>query len=141
MSQAKISQRSPLRVPFPAFQTQLADLVGDCSGIPTVRELLHRLVHAEVAQASERQLKRRSILPLTLEELDRMLLEGRAGSADLPIPRLMEPNQAVQVVYDAFTDGLILIFVDERRCMLLDEAIEANAETRVMILRRTMLTG
>jgi len=130
-----------MNMPASAIHRPLTDLVADCSGICTVRELLHRLVHTEVAQASERQLKRRSILPLTLEELDRLLLEGRAGSADLHIPRMMGPNQAVQVVYDAFTDGLILLFVDERRCMLLDEAIEANAETRVMILRRTMLTG
>ena len=128
-------------MPTSAFHRPLADLVADCSGTSTVRELLHRLVHAEVAQASERQLKRRSILPFTLEELEQILLEGRAGSADLPAPRMMGPNRAAQVVYDAFIDGLILLFVDERRCMRLDEAITAGPETRVMILRRTMLTG
>jgi hypothetical protein len=141
MSPAKASQRSPWRVPVPAFQTQLADLVGNCSGISTVRELLYRLIHAEMAQAPGRQLKRRSILPLTLEELDRMLLEGRAGSADLPVSKIMGPNRAAQVVCDAFSDGLILLFVDEQRCMRLDETIEAGPKTQVMIVRRTMLTG
>lgn len=128
-------------MPTSAFHRPLADLVTDCSGISTVRELLHRLVHAEVAQASERQLKRRSILPFTLEELEQMLLGGRAGSADLPAPRMMGPNRAIQVVTDVFTDGLILLFVDERRCMHLDESVEVKPETRVMIVRRTMLTG
>jgi len=128
-------------IPTSAFHRPLAEFIADCGGILSVRELLRRLVFAEIELAGESQRKRRSMFPFALEELDQMLVEGRAGSADLPKPRKFSSEQAAQVVYDAFSDRLILLFVDERRCTGLDEAIEVGAETRVMILRRTMLTG
>ena len=124
-----------------SFHRPLAELIADCDGITTVRELLHRLVHAEMAQASERWSERRSILPLSLEELERLLGLGRAGSADLPIPQKIDSYRAFEVVMDAFKDGLILLYVDERRCMRLDESLEAGAGSKVMLIRRTMLTG
>lgn len=124
-----------------AFHRPLAELVAECDGITTVRELLDRLVGAEIERASHRQLKRSAILPISLEELERMLVKGRAGSAELPKPARVDSKSALEVVLDAFTDGLILLFVDERRCLSLDEALEARAETKVMLVRRRMLTG
>lgn len=123
------------------FYRSLGQLVADCSGIFTVRELLHRLVLAEIRHASERRLHRYAILQIPLEELEQSLGKGRAGSADLPALRKIDPDRAFEVVLDAFTDGLILLFIDERRCMHLDETVQATAETKVMLVRRTMLTG
>ena len=115
----------------------LPDLKGDV----TVAELLSRLAWDEVQQASLRQQKRRSIFPMTVEELDLQLKSGRAGVSDHPIPKRMDAVRAGQAVASAFSGGLILLFVDEQRCISLDENITISAETNVMIVRRTMLTG
>jgi len=119
----------------------LADVAPGLSGQVTVASLLARLTTAEMANSAQRQQFRRSILPLSLEALERQLQAGRAGVADLPKLRRIDPSRAIQVVTDAFVDGLILLFVDERRCMRLNEALDVKPETRVMIVRRTMLTG
>jgi hypothetical protein len=124
-----------------SFHRPLSELITDCDGITTVRELLYRLVRAEIERASDRQLKRSAILPISLEELERMLVEGRAGSAELPKPARVDSKSAIEVILDAFMDGLILLFVDEHRCTRLNQSVEAKPETRVMIVRRTMLTG
>lgn len=128
-------------IQMPSCHRLLSALVPAVAGIHTVSDLLLRLAHAEVSLASRRQRQRRSILPVGLQELDEQLQAGRAGVADLPSPKRIDPAKAIQVVTDAFTDGLILLFVDERRCMRLDEPVEISPETRVLILRLTMLTG
>lgn len=119
----------------------IADFVPDLSGKMTVARLLHHLVVAEIGNSNQRHQQRRSIIPLTLAELNSQLDAGRAGSADVPLPKIINSIKAVQVVTDAFTDGLILLFVDEHRCMRLDEVIEVGPETQMMLVRRTMLTG
>lgn len=119
----------------------LAEVAPELSGKVTVAALLASLTAAEMANSLQRQHSRRSILPLGLEAMERQLQAGRAGVADLPKPGRIDPGRAVQVVTDAFVDGLILLFVDERRYTRLDESVEVKPESRVMIVRRTMLTG
>ena len=119
----------------------LKSIIPDLDGDVTVAELLSRLAWAEVKAASLRQQKRRGIFPMTVEELDLQLKLGRAGVSDHPIPKRMDAVRAGQAVASAFSDGLILLFVVEQRCISLDENITVSAETNVMIVRRTMLTG
>ncbi len=119
----------------------ISTFAPDVAGNVTVTSLLHHLVLAEIRNSSRRQQERRSIIPLTLAELEARLESGRAGSADLPPAKGIHPIKAVQAVTDAFADGLILLFVDECRCMRLDETIEVGPETQAMLVRRTMLTG
>lgn len=119
----------------------MADVAPGLSGSVTVASLLQRLVAVEIGHAVQRQQQRRSILPLTLEELEAQLNVGRAGVTDHPKAKRIDPARAKQVITDAFADGLILLFVDEQRCTRLDESVEVTPETRVMIVRRTMLTG
>ena len=123
------------------MQHAIADVAPGLSGKVTVASLLARLVAFEMDTSMQRQQRRRTILPLSLEALARQLQAGRAGVAELPKPGRIDPRRAVQVVTDAFSDGLILLFVDERRCTRLDESVEVKPETRVTIVRRTMLTG
>ncbi|MDP1587721.1 MAG: hypothetical protein Q8M07_08270, partial [Prosthecobacter sp.] len=126
--------------PLPMHQL-VAELAPALSGTMKTASLLNGLVAAEIELAAQRQMHRRSILPLSLEDLDLQLQAGRAGVADLPRPKKISLGKAVQVVTDAFTDGLILLFVNEHRCRGLDEVVTISPDTRVMIVRRTMLTG
>jgi hypothetical protein len=117
------------------------ELVPTIGGINTVADLLRRLVAVEIELTSQILSERRSILPLGLEELEEQLLAGRAGVADLPLRNRTDTTRAINLVTNAFTDGLILLFVDERRCLKLDDALDVNSQTRVMLIRRSMLTG
>src|SRR5260370_6225970 len=103
-----LSRKKPLfadwSVPFPP------DL-GD-GGTLTLRDLIARVVRAEVEAFKERQQQRQLVRALTAGDIQEGVLKGKVdmGRRDLRPP--VNEEDAVAVALQAFQDGLYLVVLD-----------------------------
>lgn len=123
------------------FERRLGEFLPGCRECLSAETFLRRLTADECAAYEGRQAKRRATLPLTLREIEEQLAQGRGGVPDRPPAKRTQVEAATDAVLDAFRDGLILLFVDGRRCTDLEAALDVTPETRVMIVRKAMLRG
>ena len=119
----------------------ILDILPDAQFGWSVETLLRRLVIVECATYEERQKERRCVVSISLADLISRLAKGRAGVAELPAAGRVAAEAAIDAVLTAFTDGLILLFIDGRRCADLQEKLQITPETRMMLAHRVMLRG
>ena len=80
-------------------------------------------------------------LPLTEEEIAAQAVEGRVKFASRYGQNNDTPDRALQVMLQAFGDGLVRIFVDEEEVTELDADLSLKEGSEVVFLRLTFLTG
>lgn len=80
-------------------------------------------------------------LPLTEEEIAAQSEEGRVKFASRYGENHDTPERALQVMLQAFADGLVRIFVDEEEVTELDADLSLKEGSEVVFLRLTFLTG
>jgi hypothetical protein len=107
-----------------------------------LRDLITRVVLAEVEAYQDRQERKRSIQALTAGEIRQGIevgkvapggAEERAGEAN--------PDEAVRVALQGFEDGLYFVFVDGEQQRRLDDPVPLHAASRVSFLRLVALAG
>ena len=79
--------------------------------------------------------------PLTEEEIAAQSEEGRVKFASRYGENHDTPERALQVMLQAFADGLVRIFVDDEEVTDLDAALSLKEGSEVVFLRLTFLAG
>ncbi len=107
----------------------------------TLRELIERVVHAEVAAFGERVAERRLVRLLTEREIDAQAARGRVDFGGRELEQEVEVDTSVGSALESFEDGLYLVLIDGRQYELLDEQVHVADDSRVTFLRLVPLAG
>jgi hypothetical protein len=120
-------------IPFPP------DL-GD-GGSLTLRDLIGRVVRAEVEAFKQRQQERHLFRALTERQIQEGAAKGRIEAGGSDLKQKVDAEEAVATALQAFEDGLYLVVVDEQEQRSLDAQVFLQPDSRVAFVRLVMLAG
>lgn len=121
------------------------DSAGGGGGL-TLRELIARVVTAEVAAFHDRQETRRLDRVMTPAQIStgikegRLAPEGRAQHARFN-PQREDADDAVATAWQAFEDGMYLVVIDGEEQKELDREVHLKHDSRVTFVRLVFLAG
>lgn len=115
----------------------------------TLRDLIARIVRAEVEAFVARQEARRLDRVLSREDIDRGVAAGRVspegrdagGIHGASQARSPDVEDAIGTALQAFEDGLYLVIIDGQERRDLDEQVFVKPDSRVTFLRLVFLAG
>lgn len=107
----------------------------------TLRELITRIVIAEVTAFKERREERRLARVLSVAEIERGMEDGKVDSGGRELDQDVEEESAVAVALQAFEDGLYLVVIDGDEQRDLDAQIFLRPDSRVTFVRLIFLAG
>lgn len=115
---------------------------GDGGGL-TLRELIARVVRAEVAAFRRRQREGALLRVLSDAEIQAGAARGRVVPGGRPAAdgAAVDEEEAVAVALTGFQDGLYLVLVDGAEQRDLDAQVYVRPDTRLTFLRLTFLAG
>jgi hypothetical protein len=125
---------------IPQWQVPVDDVAPGGSPL-TLRELIDRVVRAEVAAFGERQAERRLTRLLSERQLQEQAERGRLDLGGRDLRQRVDADTAVGVALESFEDGLYFVVIDGRQCESLDEQVFVGADSRVTFLRLVPLAG
>jgi hypothetical protein len=120
-------------IPFPP------DL-GDGGSI-TLRDLIGRVVRAEVEAFKKRQQERQLFRALTEKQMQEGAAKGKIESGGSDLNQKVDADEAVATALEAFEDGLYLVVVDEQEQRSLDSQVFLQPDSKVAFVRLVMLAG
>lgn len=120
-------------IPFPP------DL-GD-GGSLTLRDLIGRIVRAEVEAFTKRQHERRLFRALTEKQIQQGADQGRIETGGSELHQKVNAEESVATALQAFEDGLYLVVVDEQEQRSLDAQVFLQPDSKVAFVRLVMLAG
>jgi hypothetical protein len=108
----------------------------------TLRDLISRVVRAEVQAFRQRQEERRTFRAITARQIEQDAEKGKIAmdGSEVPLQAVSEDG-AVAVACQAFEDGLYLVVIDEEDYRELDREIHVRPDGRVTFVRLTLLAG
>lgn len=106
-----------------------------------LRDLIGRVVRAEVAAFRERQEERKLAKFLSADEIRWGAARGKVVMGGRMPAREVDEDRAVSGALAAFEDGIYLVLVDDREVRDLDATIDVGEGTRVTFLRLALLAG
>jgi len=108
----------------------------------TLRDLIARVVRAEVQAFHQRQEDRKTFQALTARQIEAGAERGKIemGGSEVPVQPVDE-DQAVSMACQAFEDGLFLVVIDGEDFRELDREIHVKPDSRVTFVRLTLLAG
>jgi hypothetical protein len=107
----------------------------------TLRDLIDRIVRAEVAAFRERQEDRRIARALSAAAIAEGAARGKVDMGGRELDQEVDDEQAVAAALQAFEDGIYLVAVDGREVRNLDQAVYVNPDSRVTFIRLALLAG
>jgi hypothetical protein len=107
----------------------------------TLRELITRIVLAEVAAFRDRQEQRRVARVLSAADIDEGLTIGKVDSGGRDLQQSVDDDEAVGTALEAFEDGLYLVIIDGTEHRDLDAQVYLQPDSRVTFVRLTFLAG
>ena len=107
----------------------------------TLRDLITRIVHREVAAFERREHARQFVRVLSEREIAVRAASGRVDPGGRRAGSLVDVDQAVSAVLTAFEDGLYLVLLDDEEQRNLDATVHLNDDSRLVFLRLTFLAG
>lgn len=113
----------------------------DGDGGLTLRELIERIVVAEVQAFRERQEATRFVRVLTEREIAAGRERGRIDPGGRELHQQIDVERAVAAALQGFEDGLYLVLLDGEERTDLEESVYVRAESRLVFLRLTFLAG
>jgi hypothetical protein len=113
----------------------------DGDGGLTLRELISRVVRAEVAAFRMRQKDRSLVRVLSAREIADGAARGRVDSGGRPAEQEVDEEAAVGVALAAFEDGLYLVILDSQEQTELDLPVYPRPDSRLVFLRVAFLAG
>lgn len=133
-----LGQRRPLfeewSIPFPP------DLKGDGDEL-TLRDLIGRVVRAEVQAFRERQEERKLVRVLTVDQIAEGAERGKVDMGGRDLDQQVDEDQAVAAAWQAFEDGLYLVALDGRELRELDGRVFLAPDSRLTFIRLALLAG
>jgi hypothetical protein len=133
-----IGRKKPL---FADWSIPLPPDLADGRGL-TLRDLIARIVRAEVAAFRDRQEERRLVRALTARQIEEGVAMGKVdmGGREEPPPPVDEAA-AVAAALQAFEDGLYLVVLDGQEQRRLDQEVFLQPDSAVTFVRLVMLAG
>lgn len=107
----------------------------------TLRELITRIVQAEVGVFERREHARRFLRVLSENEIATGASRGKIDSGGRPATGPVDVESAVGAALQGFEDGLYLVILDGEEQRDLDRQVYLTAESRMVFLRLTFLAG
>ena len=132
-----LGRKKPL---FADWSIPLPPDLGD-GGTLTLRELIERVVRAEVEAFKQRQQERRLVHALTARDIEAGAAKGKVDMGGRDVGQRVDAEEAVGTALQAFEDGLYLVVVDGVEQRSLDSQVFLNPDSRVAFVRLTMLAG
>jgi hypothetical protein len=133
-----LGQRRPL---FEDWSIPLPPESGEGGGGLTLRDLIARVVRAEVAAFRDRQHERRLARAFSAAEIERGAALGKVDMGGRELDQAVDEDQAVAAALQAFEDGIYLVVVDGEDFRDLDRAVYLRPDSRVTFLRLALLAG
>jgi hypothetical protein len=113
---------------------------GDDSSL-TLRELISRIVRAEVAAFEQRERARRFVRVLSDAEIADGAARGRLDPGGRPATGPVDADRAVGSALQGFEDGLYLVILDGVEQRELDREVFVTPESKLVFLRLAFLAG
>jgi len=113
---------------------------SDSEQLP-LRDLIARIVREQVAAFQQRQEARRFIRVLTTTEIQQGVAQGKVDMGGQELQQHVEPDSAVAAAWQAFEDGLYLVFADNEQLRSLDSELRLRPDSRLTFVRLTPLAG
>ena len=107
----------------------------------TLRELIARVVRAEVAAFDRRERARRLVRVLSDSEIDDGATRGRIDPGGRPATGPVDVDHAVGAALQGFEDGLYLVILDGTEQRELDREVFVSPDSKLVFLRLTFLAG
>jgi hypothetical protein len=120
-------------IPFPP------DL-GD-GGSLTLRDLLDRVVRAQVQAFKERQQQQLLVRALTAKDIEAGAVKGKVDMDGRDLEQNVDPEDAVGTALQAFEDGLYLVILDGQEQRSLDQEVRLQPDSLIAFVRLAMLAG
>lgn len=117
------------------------DLGTDGDGGITLRDLISRIVRAEVDAFAARSRGRRFVRVLSAREIDDGSKRGKVDPGGRPQGAPVDPDAAVGAALQGFVDGLYIVLIDGAEQRDLDRRVFVHSESRLVFLRLTFLAG
>ncbi|MCC6149832.1 MAG: hypothetical protein IT461_06245 [Planctomycetes bacterium] len=134
-----IGKKKPL---FADFGVDLPPQFERGDGGVTLRDVLDKIVRAQVAAFKQRQQDRQFIRALTEKQIEQQAARGKVESGQSEIkPQEVDEEQAVGAALQAFEDGLYLVILDGEEQQYLDKQVYLKPESKITFVRLTMLAG
>jgi hypothetical protein len=128
------------RPSFPDWAVPLPPEVSG-SGSVTLRDLITRIVLAEVGAFKAQQQERRLTRVLSREAIEQAALRGKVTMGGQDLEQAVDPQAAVATALLAFEDGLYFVFVDDVQGETLDQPVRVQPGSEVLFLRLVPLAG
>ena len=100
-----LGRKKPL---FADWSIPLPPDLGE-GGALTLRDLIARVVRAEVEAFQQRQQERRLLRALTAGDIDQGVVKGKVDMGGRDLEQQVDPEDAVGTALQAFEDGLYLV--------------------------------
>jgi hypothetical protein len=106
-----------------------------------LRELISKVVRKEVEDFRHRQREQHLSRVLSAEELAQATLRGKIISGGQDLSQTVDEEAAVGTAWQAFEDGLYLVFVDGRQIKALDQEVALEISSHLTFIRLIALAG
>ena len=108
---------------------------------PTLQALIQAVVIQQVSEFNSKPLEK-NILPfLDQETIETNASAGKLGFGAIYKDRKADPDTAVKTAFQAFEDGLFVVFAGEEEWTGLDQKMAVTEETIISFVRLTFLAG
>ncbi len=126
---------------FADWAVPLPPEVDEGDGVVTLRDLITRIVAAEVEAFNTRQSERRFVRVLSEKEISEGAIKGKIDSGGKDFIQEADAEDSVAVALQAFEDGLYLVTVDGEQQEELDSEVYVKPGSSVAFIRLAMLAG
>ncbi len=133
-----LGRKKPL---FADWSIPLPPGLDDDGGGLTLRQLITRIVLAEVEAFRERQEERKMLKALTATQIDDALAKGKVDMGGRDLKQDVDEDAAVGAALQAFEDGIYMVVLDGEEQRDLDREIYLQADSRITFIRLAMLAG
>ena len=95
----------------------------------------------EVEAFQERQERQQLFRVLSAEEIETSKAAGRISPEGKTEKQTVDAQDAVQIAWQAFEDGLFFVFIDGEQIEALDEAVHLQENSSMKFVRLVALAG
>lgn len=127
------------KVLFDDFSVPFPPDLGE--GGLTLRELISRIVLAEVEAFKQRQEKRRLTRVLSPSQIEDALEKGKVNSGGSDLAQNVDPDAGVATALQGFEDGLYLVVIDGAEQRDLNAQVYIQPGSRITFVRLVFLAG
>ena len=107
----------------------------------TLRQLITRVVAAEVEAFRKRQTEQQLLHALTAPAIEKGVTRGKVNMGGRNLKQEVDEDEAVATALQAFEDGLYLVIVDGQEQRDLEGEVHVRPDSHVTFVRLAMLAG